>query len=317
MPVPVLLVALLQATSPIVRVDSRGQGRTFYVDTERREIRDALRDVSAPPPAGTLPAWLPPFPGARPIPRTSANDQSDFSVALYATDAPPDAVFAHYESSVRVARATVTYVSRQPGRGGAMHVQDSVQKAVVSVSPGPGPTDISVNWRSRVEKPLDLSPTARLTVVWYDDTRQILRLKDSATGKEYDLGMATMLRYAHSTALEASARSDFPPWLTFYPGAKVVVANGPPAGWQPRAFIDMKTYNVEMESSASIAQVADFYRGVFRTNGFTMLNETTSPDRLFLEGRSADRMHKFSINALKRSRDTFIRLTDHFTLPRD
>jgi hypothetical protein len=314
---PILVIALLQATSPVVRVDSRGQGRTFYVDTDHREIRKALRDVSAPPPAGPLPAWLPPFPGARSIPHNSANDPSDFSVALYATDASPDAVFAHYESAVRASPVAVTYINRQPGRGGAMHVEDSVQKAVVSVSPGPGPTDISVNWRSRVAKPLDLSPTARLTAVWYDDTRQILRLRDSTTGKEYELGMPTMLRYAHSTALEASARSDFPPWLAFYPGAKVVVTNGPPAGWQPRTFIDMKTYNVEMESAASVAQVADFYRGVFRTNGFTMLNESVSPNRLFLEGRSPDRMHTFSINALKRSRDTFIRLTDHFTLPRD
>ena len=93
--------------------------------------------------------------------------------------------------------------------------------------------------------------------------------------------------------------------------------NGPPVGWQPRTFIDMRTFNVEMESAASLPQVADFYRDVFRTNGFTILNETVSANRVFLEGRSPDRMHKFSINALKRSRDTFIRLTDHFTLPRD
>jgi len=36
----------------VFRVDSREQGRTFYVDTDRPEIRRSLRDVSAPSPAG-------------------------------------------------------------------------------------------------------------------------------------------------------------------------------------------------------------------------------------------------------------------------
>jgi hypothetical protein len=317
MPTLLLLIAFLQGASPIVRVDSRNQGRTFYVDTDRPEIRKALRDISAPPPAGPLPAWLPPFPGSRSIPHNAANDPPDFAIALYATDAPPDAVFAHYESALRAAPATVTYMNRQPGRGGAIHVEDSLQRAVVSVSPGPRATDISVNWHARVAKPLALSPTARLTAVWYDDTRQALRLRDSASGKEYDLDMATMLRYARSNALEASARSDFPPWLAFYPGAKVVVTNGPPAGWQPQKFTDMRTYNVEMESTATVAQIADFYRDLLRSHGFSVVNETMSGDRSFaVEARSPDRMHQLHVNVLRRSKDTFIRLTDHFTMPR-
>ena len=42
-----------------------------------------------------------------------------------------------------------------------------------------------------------------------------------------------MLSYAHSVALEPSARTDCPPWLAFFPGAKIIVANAPPLGWQP------------------------------------------------------------------------------------
>jgi hypothetical protein len=317
MPSPILLFALLQAASPIVRVDSRNQGRTFYVDTQRPEIRKALYDVAAARPAGPLPAWLPPFAGARPIPHDTTHGPRDFGVALYATDAPPDAVFAHYESTLRAAPVTVTYTNRQPGRGGAIHVQDSAQQAVVSVSPGPRATDVSVNWHSRVAKPLRLSPTARLTVVWYDDTRQVLRLTDSTSGKEYELDMSTILRYARSNALEPSARSDFPAWLAFYPDAKVIVTNGPPAGWQPQKLTDMRTYNIEMESAATVAQIAEFYRGVLRGHGFTVVHETTSEGRFAVEARSPDRMHQFHVNVLRRSRDTFVRLTDHYTLPRN
>ena len=54
--------------------------------------------------------------------------------------------------------------------------------------------------------------------------------------------MATMLSYAHAVPLEPSARTDFPAWLAFYPGAKVIVANAPPAGWKPQKFEDMRTY---------------------------------------------------------------------------
>src|SRR4029434_793222 len=59
------LILLVQASgAPLIRVDSRNQGRTFFVDTSRTEIRRELRDVTAPSPAGPLPSWLPPFPDA-------------------------------------------------------------------------------------------------------------------------------------------------------------------------------------------------------------------------------------------------------------
>jgi hypothetical protein len=311
------LLLLLQAASAVIRVDSRAQGRTFYVDTDRSEIRRALRDVSAPPPAGSLPAWLTPFPGAAPFGHRGPNDPIDFGVATYTTAAPPDVVFAHYESQLGAAGVTITYINRQPGRGGAIHAEDSTRTAVVSVSPGTGPTDISVNWRPKVIRPVALARTARLVAVWYDDERQILRLRDPATGKEYELGMATMLGYARSQPLEPSARADFPPWLAFYPGAKVVVTGAPPSGWQPQKFTDMRSYNIEMETTASVAEVAAFYRETMARNGLTIASETQSQDRSFaLEARSADRMHQVYLNVLRRSKDTFIRLMDHYTIPR-
>ena len=259
-----VLLALLQGgtppVSPIVKIDSREQGRTFYVDTDKPEIRKALRDVSAPSPAGPIPSWLPAYPDARLLPHNGSKDPVDFGVAVYATSASPDAVFAHYESSIHAARATITYINREPGRGGAIHVEDGTQSAVVSVSPGPGATDISVNWRPRIIRPVPLAKTARLVAVWYDDGPQTLRLRDPETAKEYELGMATMLSYARSVPLEPSARADFPAWLAFYPGAKVIVANAPPAGWKPQKFEDMRTYNIEMESAAPVAEALASWR---------------------------------------------------------
>ena len=53
--VAALLLTLFQGGSPIVRFDSREQGRTFSVDPDKPKIRKALRDVSAPSPAGSIP----------------------------------------------------------------------------------------------------------------------------------------------------------------------------------------------------------------------------------------------------------------------
>ncbi|HTI65660.1 MAG TPA: hypothetical protein VL524_19185 [Gemmatimonadaceae bacterium] len=312
-----LLLSLLQAGSAVVKVDSREQGRTFYVDTDRPEIRHALRDVSAPAPAGPIPSWLPPYPGAIERPHDGSKDPVDFGVVVYTAGAPADVVFAHYDSVIQAARVAVTYVNREPGRGGAIDAEDATHQAVVSVSPGPGATAISVNWRPKVIRPVPLAKSARLAAVWYDDGRQILRLRDPATGMEYELGMAAMLRFAHSEALEPSARTDFPPWLAFYPGAKVIVANAPPAGWQPRVFTDMRSYKVDMESTASVADVAAFYRETMERNGLTIVRETKSQDWAYsLEARSADRMHQVYVNVLKRAKTTGIELMDHYTLPR-
>ena len=316
---PTALLLLLQAPpSSIVRLDSREQGRTFYVDTDRPEIRKALRDVSAPSAAGDIPAWLPPYPGAAAWGERGPNAPIDFGVATYTTSAPPDSVFAHYESRVRATDGvTITYISRRPTRGGAMHLEDATRRAVVSVSPGAGPTDISVNWQPKVIRPVPLSKSARLVAVWYDDTKQVLRLRDPATNKEYELDMATMLRYARSVPLEPSARTDFPPWLAFYPGGKVIVANAPPAGWQPQKVTDMRTYKLELTTTASVAEVAAFYKEVMVRNGLTIATETQSQDWGYgFEARSADRMHQVYLNVLRRSKDTHVSLLDHYTLPR-
>ena len=101
------------------------------------------------------------------------------------------------------------------------------------------------------------------------------------------------------------------------PGAKVSVANAPPLGWQPQDFTDMRSYKIEMTSTASVADIAAFYRATMQQNGLTIVRETRSQNRAYsLEARSADRMHQVYVDVLERATDTSIRLTDHYTLPR-
>ena len=93
-----LLLALQGAQSPTVRIDSREQGRTFYVDPDDPEIRKALRDVSASLPAGPMPAWATPPADAKPWGQPSPNAPVEFGVATYSSSAPPDSVVAYFES---------------------------------------------------------------------------------------------------------------------------------------------------------------------------------------------------------------------------
>ena len=313
------LVLLVQgAPSPIVKFDSREQGRTFYVDTDRAEIRKALRDVSAPSPAGELPEWLPPYPGAAPFAQRGPNTPVDFGFAAYTTAALPDSVFAYYQSRIRTTPGvTITHITTAPGRGGAMHAEDATRTAVISVSPGAGPTDISVNWRPKVIRPVPLAKSARLVAVWYDDTKGILRLRDPATNEEYEVGMATMLSYARSVPLEPSARTDFPAWLAFYPGARVITANAPPVGWRPQKPADMRTFRIELTTTATVAQVGAFYRETMERNGLTIVRESKSQEtRYALEARTADRMHVVYVDISSRPRETHIGIMNHYSWPR-
>jgi hypothetical protein len=148
--VAALLLALCQGGSPIVRFDSREQGRTFSVDPDKPEIRQALRDVSAPSPAGTIPDWLPPFPGAQERPHRARTTLWTSASRSTPRRPLPTLYSRNYQAAIQAAKPTITYINQRPGRGGAIHVDDGTRTAVVSVSPGVGPTDISVNWRPKI-----------------------------------------------------------------------------------------------------------------------------------------------------------------------
>jgi len=79
----------------------------------------------------------------------------------------------------------------------------------------------------------------------------------------------------------------------------------------------MRTYKLELEATASVADVAAFYKETFERNGLTIVSETKSQVTSYaLEAKSADGMHHVYLDILKRAKDTGIRLMDHYTQPR-
>ena len=54
----------------------------------------------------------------------------------------------------------------------------------------------------------------------------------------------------------------------------------------------MRSYQFELRTTATVAQVVAFYRKAMERNGLTNVSETESQNRSYaLEARSADRMH--------------------------
>ena len=79
----------------------------------------------------------------------------------------------------------------------------------------------------------------------------------------------------------------------------------------------MRSFRVELTTTASVAEVAAFYKEAMSRNGLTIVSESQSQDRRYaFEARSADRMHQVYLDVLKRSKDTHVSLMDHYTLPR-
>ena len=182
--VAALLLTLFQGGSPIVRFDSREQGRTFLVNPDKPEIRQALRDVSAPSPAGSIPEWLPPYPDARKI-RTRARTIRSIS-ASRSTRLPPRPM-----SCSRITRPR-SRPRRRPlrtsisGRVGAARFMSTTARARWSFRYHRFGTDRHQRQlASEHDSPSAACEVRALRRRLVRRHEQILRLKDSATGKEY------------------------------------------------------------------------------------------------------------------------------------
>ena len=111
---------------------------------------------------------------------------------------------------------------------------------------------------------------------------------------------------------------DLPPWLAQIKTYKSS-GSGPAPGWAPKQPTDIAKYNVTLVSSASIAEIATFYREVMRLHGLTIESETQPSETSYsLQSHTKDHAHEVSINAQRSSQtDTVIQLTDTYTLPKN
>ena len=100
-----------------------------------------------------------------------------------------------------------------------------------------------------------------------------------------------------------------PEWVTPPPDAQPWAQRGENA--------PVRSFNIELTTTASVAEVAAFCREAFTGNGLTIVTESQSQERSrFFEARSSDRMHRVTVNIRRGTRDTNVRLMDHYTLPR-
>lgn len=88
---------------------------------------------------------------------------------------------------------------------------------------------------------------------------------------------------------------------------------------ETRALITrLRAQDLELTTTATVKQVAAFYRETMERIGLTIVSETESQNRSYaLKARSADRMHQVYLNVLGGPKDTRVTLLDHYTLPRD
>jgi len=110
---------------------------------------------------------------------------------------------------------------------------------------------------------------------------------------------------------------DVPAWLAQIKAYKSS-GSGPVPGWVPKQPTDIGKYDVTLMSSASVPEIATFYREVMRRHGLTIESETGPTETAyFLRSHTKDRAHEVSINAQRSSGDTIIQLTDSCTLPKN
>jgi len=239
-----------------VRVPSQADGRTYVIDTTK--VGDDLKPVTAP--ESKLSAFLFPQPGATPT-EAHYNVERRIASATFRTGGSVEQVTEYY---VQTLGAQGLKVSKplQVARGGAQLTGFNSTKTIsVYVDPKPGFIEI------RATEAITKQPIKQkhFESVWYDDTRGILRLKDTATGDEYDLPKKAIV--AHNLNRPGAVKSEkaaMPDWLPAYPGAK----------WLPIGKISfMMDPTAAFVTSHSIRQVYDYYRAAIEGAGANITSQ--------------------------------------------
>jgi len=112
--------------------------------------------------------------------------------------------------------------------------------------------------------------------------------------------------------------ADVPPWLAQIKTYKTS-GSGPAPGWLPKQPTDIGRYSVTIVSSASVPEIATFYREVMKRHGLTIETETEPTETSYsLRSHTKDHAHEVNINAQRPLQtDTIIQLTDSYTLPKN
>jgi hypothetical protein len=161
-----------------------------------------------------------------------------------------------------------------------------------------------------------LPASAHLEVVWYDDTKQILRLRNADTQKEYDFSVAGMLAPPKGD-LEISTNTKLPAWMEICGGCTALRAVGPPPGWQPVQAKDLGTYHLTMEKTGALEPVTRFYQSVMGRYGIVVDNESGRLGKDYsFTGHTRDQKHHINLEISRRADTIHVEMTDQFSGPR-
>jgi hypothetical protein len=238
-----------------IRIES--QGRSFVVDADSSDVQKNLKP--ADPQAGEvkLPAWLYPFPGAAPI-RANYDVRTGIASATFGSGGTPDQIAAYYD---QLFRSKGLHSDGPMGSGASRIVSGKSTAGAVSVS-------ISV-FRGNLELTVTYAPLEtksakkHFEAAWYDDTRGLLCLRDTATGEQYYLDRAGIAEAnLNRPGGVASESASLPAWLPVYPNARratvhVIWLFEPTATFQTRD---------------SIHAVYDFYLAAVKNAGARVLS---------------------------------------------
>jgi hypothetical protein len=203
------------AAQNYIRVDSQIDGRSYTIDTNQSSIQHALHLVTASNPAAKMPAWLYPQAGAQAY-DAKFDPISGIATGIFYCGGTVEEVAGYY---MQVMRSRGMRTSQTPGiKNVGLYLSGNSEPVAVSISVTPRNGSIEVRV---THTPLHKPKTRVFEAVWYDDPSGILRLRDTASGEEYELEKHAIVRANLNRAGGVKSQGPGKPsWLPVYPGAQ-------------------------------------------------------------------------------------------------
>jgi hypothetical protein len=238
-------------------------GKSLVLDTDSSAVQRNLKPANPQPGAVKLPAWLFPSSGLAPL-RSTYDPNTGIASATFASGSTVDQVVAYYGQLL----ASKGYTTGAPmGSPTSKIVSGKGAAATVSVMASPART-------GGVEFTITYAPKQgtvnrrRFEAAWFDAGRDLLCLRDTATGEEYYLdGPGILAANLNRPGAVASEGAPYPSWFPIYPGAQRASAKIMMLLIEPTA---------TFQTRDSIRAVYDFYRTALVGAGAKLLQQRLS-----------------------------------------
>jgi len=234
-----------------VRVNSTSDGRSYTIDLAATAVQRALRPVSEITVAAKLPQWLYPAAGSKPS-RPKWDPVSGVVTGSFLVAGTQEQLSSVYQNAFRGQGLKVSSIPSAGGTGVQITGYSASVTVGVQIQSQAGSTSAFVSYAPRNASP------QHFDVVWYDDTKGILLVRDSA-GAEYQLDKSNIVsNNLNKPGAVASEGASIPSWLPVYPAATA----------SPKGQISwMFKPTAEFVTNDPIRQVYEFYLSQLRASG--------------------------------------------------